>query len=594
MSSPYAEELVYRPGASLNAPQSRYPGFSPGQTILKAGTVIKKGALPLAQDLTFDRDVAVVTRDGIKLYVNIYRPVNVEGLLPAIIALSPYGKFEGYMTFDDYPYRGGVPQRLLSGLDKFEGPDPVWWCARGYAVVNPDPRGAYRSGGNLAIWDRQEGEDGYDLVEWLAVQKWCNGKVGMAGTSWLAIAQWFTAAERPPHLAAIAPWEGLADAWSYTFFDGGIPDATFITWLMRDAASEAGIEDIAAMLKRYPEHNEHWARKRAAVENINIPVYAAMSWGGKLHCKGFFDAWHRLKTKEKWLRVGVDLEWPGFYENRYQHDLLRFFDQFLKSEETGWFATPPVRLTVVDFADRDIIDRAEAEFPVSRSRLVDLYLNAVDGGLGQEVMPASIVSYDAETGSTQFDFTFGQPCEINGYPEVHLFVEAAGSDDADVFVKLVKLSPDGEPQIRLLIPKKEPEFEHEWDAIAAVSAGEARSLYAYDGSWGRLRASRRAITTDPREAPHYPPEERLAPGQIVEIKLTMSPTAMAVRAGETIRLMIAGHSLVPLVLPGIEKLELRNAGRHIVHTGGNQPSRLILPIIGPGVREVTALPRRRQ
>lgn len=195
MSSP-SEELIYSPGASLDAPQSRYPGFSPGRTILKAGTVIKEGALPLPQDLIFDRDVAVVTRDGITLYVDIYRPADVEGPLPAIVVWSPYGKFEGYMTFDDYPYRGGVPQRLLSGLDKFEGPDPARWCGRGYAVVNPDARGSYRSEGILAVWDRQEGEDGHDLVEWVAAQDWCSGKVGMAGTSWLAIGQWFTAAPR--------------------------------------------------------------------------------------------------------------------------------------------------------------------------------------------------------------------------------------------------------------------------------------------------------------------------------------------------------------------------------------------------------------
>lgn len=347
------------------------------------------------------------------------------------------------------------------------------------------------------------------------------------------------------------------------------------------------------MLERHPEHDEYWARKRAAVENIDIPVYAAMSWGGKLHCRGFFDAWHRLTTKDKWLRVGPDLEWPAFYENRHQHDLLRFFDRYLKGEETGWEATPPVRLTITDFAGQDVLDRAEAEFPVSRAEPVHLHLDASGGGMGAAVSRASTAAYDTVTGSTQFDFTFEQPCEINGYPEVRLFVEADGSDDADIFVKLIKLSPDGEPQLRLLIPKEEPEFEREWDDIVAASKGWARSFYAYDGCWGRLRASRRGMTTDPREEPHYPLEERLAHGQVVELKITLSPTAMAIRAGEKLRLLIAGQNLVPLGLPGLEELELRNAGRHIVHTGADRPSRLVLPIVGSAVRDgtISAMPR---
>lgn len=171
---------------------------------------------------------------------------------------------------------------------------------------------------------------------------------------------------------------------------------------------------------------------------------------------------------------------------------------------------------------------------------------------------------------------------------MRLYLHADGSDDADVFVKLIKLSPDGEPQLRVLIPREEPEFEREWDAIAAYAAGPARSFYGYDGCWGRLRASRRVMTTDPRVEPRYPPEDRLTPGQVVELRITLSPTAMVIRAGERLRLMVAGKDLAPLNLPGMERLDLRNAGRHVVHTGGDRPSRLVLPIVGSGIAEKIA------
>ncbi len=89
----------------------------------------------------------------------------------------------------------GVPEGALSPGAKFEGPDPAYWCHHGYAVINPDSRGVGNSEGDIAFWGTGDGEDGYDLIEWVAAQEWCNGRVGMAGNSWLAIAQWYIAAE---------------------------------------------------------------------------------------------------------------------------------------------------------------------------------------------------------------------------------------------------------------------------------------------------------------------------------------------------------------------------------------------------------------
>ncbi|WP_019554971.1 CocE/NonD family hydrolase [Propionispira raffinosivorans] len=581
MSTNFESKIIYRLGASLDAPQSRYPGFAPGRSIIKAGSVIKKGAASIVQDLVFDRDVAVTLRDGVRIYADIYRPANIEEPIPAIIAWSPYGKHDGYINFEDFPYRAGVPQRKLSGLEKFEAPDPNWWCPRGYAIVNPDIRGAYKSEGKMAIWDRQEGEDGADLIEWIASQEWCNGKIGTAGTSWLGVGQWFIAAERPPHLAAIAPWEGMGDVYRFCFGDGGIPDAAFISWLMKNTPSETCIEDIVAMVDLHPDFNAYWARKRAAVEQIDVPVYANMSWGGKLHGMGFFDAWHRLTTKDSWLRLACDLEWPGFYDNKHQEDLRRFFDYFLKGQENGWRATPPVRLTVVDFANNDIIDRPEREFPIARAMPIDFFLNAENLSLQETCPETATVKYDAETGESHFDFTFAKVVELNGYPELHLFVEAEGSDDADIFVRLTKLSSKGEPQGRILIPKEEPEYNAIWDEVEVFTTGVGRSLYCYDGPWGRIRASRRGFITNPREIPKYnSAEERLSPGEVAEIKLTLAPTAMMIHPGETLRLTISGKNLVAWQLPGgANPVALRNQGKHVLHTGGARPSRVILPII---------------
>lgn len=184
-------ERIWRPGKPIDAEESRYPGFRPGTEEIAAGHVEKDGALAVPSPLTRDRDVAISLRDGIVIYADIYRPAEVTGPLPAILVWSPYGKHDGFLTFEDFPFRAGVPQSRLSGLEKFEGPDPAWWCPRGYAVVQPDARGAYMSEGKLHVWDQQEGRHGADVVEWIAAQHWSNGRIGMAGTSWLGIAQWF-------------------------------------------------------------------------------------------------------------------------------------------------------------------------------------------------------------------------------------------------------------------------------------------------------------------------------------------------------------------------------------------------------------------
>jgi uncharacterized protein len=76
--------------------------------------------------------------------------------------------------------------------------------------------------GNVELLGDQDAEDGFDVIECLAKLPWCNGNVGMAGNSALAISQYFIAAQQPPSLKAIAPWEGLGDMYREQFVRGGM------------------------------------------------------------------------------------------------------------------------------------------------------------------------------------------------------------------------------------------------------------------------------------------------------------------------------------------------------------------------------------
>ena len=553
-----AIETLFRKLKPLDHPTTRYPGFKPGQRILKSGTVIQPGKLALPCDILLDQDVPVTLRDGTIIYTDIFRPVGINDL-PAVVAWSSYGKQEGTSLLDDIPGRQGVPLSATSGLEKWEGPDPAYWCAHGYAVINPDARGAYMSEGDLYCWGAQEGQDGYDLIEWAAEQNWCNGKVGLAGNSWLAIAQWFIAAEQPPHLAAIAPWEGFSDYYQESSFRGGIPDFAFFNKILSEFSGNGNVEDVVAMAEKYPLMNEYWQDKSAKLENVTIPAYVVASWTNGAHVPGTFGAYQRLASSEKWLRIHLSHEWPDFYS--HQDDLRLFFDHYLKGKKNEWEKTPPVKVSVYDPGGEDVIDRSEDVFPLQQTQYEKLYLDAGMMKLGN-TLPAetSACSYNTDKeGQAVFTYTCTEDTELLGYLKLHLWVEARESTDMDLFVVVQKLDSDGS----LMVPKSyEPGFS---------------------GPHGRLRVShraldaRRSIESQPVQS-HFA-EALLSPGEVVPVEISISPIGMRWHAGQQLRLIIAGHNPSMLGFDWAVQPPTRNKGEHILHTGDGFDSYLLIPVI---------------
>lgn len=569
-----------------DAENARYPGFAPGSMVLKAGEQYRPGQRQLPCDIVFDRDVAVRLRDGTSIFTDLYRPVDGHDL-PTIVAWSPYGKQGGSFELDDFPGRAGVPRSAVSGLEKFEGPDPAYWCAHGYAVANPDIRGAFMSDGDTPVWNSREGRDGADFIDWLGAQDWSNGKVALAGTSWLAVAQWFIAAERPKHLAAIAPWEGLSDVYRHALAPGGIVDPSFMDWLIAKAVGNGTIDDLPAKIAARPMADA-WDDYIAKVENIDVPVYVVASWANMLHSPGTFEAWRRLRTPQRWLRVHASLEWPDFYQPRNQDDLRRFFDRYVRELDTGWEATPPVRLDVVDPGYDTVPNQAEDGFPPPRSRSWTLHLHS-SGTLTPAQATEGRVSYDAVEGELAFIYTFDDDAELIGYPRLTLHVEADDADDIDVFAKLSKIDAAGEVLEVPLLPLQWAENAQAAEEIAAIAAESARDKYYYNGPWARLRVSHRETDESRSDVVPYHPhvtEQRLCAGQIAEAELGFAAIGMRFHAGETLRLAVAGKNITAGQPPTVDPVKLRNQGRHILHTGPQTDSRLVLPLSRSQARNV--------
>jgi predicted acyl esterase len=202
---PAPVQVALRPIELPSIGRNNYQKFAYREEILPKGWN-GYNSRPLPCDIHATQDMGVKVRDGCTLYCDIYRPADTAKPVPAILAWSPFGKkFNGISMLQNLQWNMGVPKGALRGLEKFEGPDPAVFVPRGFAIVNVDARGAGDSDGSVVIMGTQEAEDGYDVIEAIAKLPWCNGNVGLAGNSHLAIVQWFIAALKPPSLKAIAP-----------------------------------------------------------------------------------------------------------------------------------------------------------------------------------------------------------------------------------------------------------------------------------------------------------------------------------------------------------------------------------------------------
>jgi len=136
---------------------------------------------PAAEEPSIDMQwaVKIPARDGVKLNATVFTPHDQKGPLPVIFTFTPY-------IGDSYTDRA------------------VYFAKHGYVFALVDVRGRGNSGGEFEPFVN-EGKDGYDVVEWLAKQPYCNGKVTMWGGSYAGFDQWTVLKEFPSHLATIVP-----------------------------------------------------------------------------------------------------------------------------------------------------------------------------------------------------------------------------------------------------------------------------------------------------------------------------------------------------------------------------------------------------
>jgi putative CocE/NonD family hydrolase len=161
------------------------------------------------QDIRVEKNVAARMRDGVVLHADVYRPDTTEPL-PALLERTPYSK------------NPSQEDTLFKRL-----------AAKGFVVVVQDTRGRYTSEGVARPHD--EGEDGYDTIEWVAQLPYVNGRVGTFGGSYSATTQLLAAPLRPPHLVAIFPSSSYNSRYDMVFQGGAFYLADGLSWNLGQA-----------------------------------------------------------------------------------------------------------------------------------------------------------------------------------------------------------------------------------------------------------------------------------------------------------------------------------------------------------------------
>jgi predicted acyl esterase len=533
-----------------------YPGFNPRTEKVKG--------------MMIEYDAAVAMRDGIKIYIDIYRPER-EGKYPVLIAWGPYGK-HGRIKLEDM-VNCGLDGHIFNEYTKFEAPDAVYWCRNGYVIINADPRGAWNSEGDLTLFSEQEVKDCYDLIEWVGTQSWSNGKVGMHGVSYLAWTQWKVAAANPPHLAAINPWEGVSDFYREFAFHGGIPETFFNPIFQSNVSfSTSRVENLLEMQKQHPLFDDYWAGKNADLSKITVPAFVVASWTDHgLHNRGTLEGFKKIASKDKWLIVHGRKKWQNYYQKENVEKQRQFFNRFLKGIDNRVKDWPKVTLEI---REKYYVGntRTENEWPLARTQYTKLFLNASYGKLSKSPSKKKAqVGYRVDditdkTQNAKFEYKFGRKTELTGYMKLKLWVQADGSDDMDLFVAIEKVDHAGYP-----VPFAF--FGNHDDGPVAL---------------GWLRVSHREL--DKERSTLYQPfhkhqrEIKLQTGEIVPVEIEIWPSSTLFDQGEKLRIVVQGSDIYSYPEGGHTNAHTAtvNRGRHVIHTGGRYDSHLLVPIIPAG------------
>ncbi|MEO5492896.1 MAG: CocE/NonD family hydrolase [Sphingomonas sp.] len=427
--------------------------------------------------------VMVPMRDGVKLSTEVYRPA-AAGRYPVILQRSPY-----YNAIDVT----GCKTTIGLGEDRLAA-----IAAQGYVVITQEARGTSRSEGTFRPFV-QEGNDGYDAIEWAARQPWSTGKVGMYGGSYLGIVQWTAAIKRPPHLTTIVP------SITPTAFDQGLPytgsafsQATSQQW----SSLSVGLDQFRRKLKAQGASPIQVAAEVAARQKIMLQAMISRSPGQTLPL-GSDPAFINDVTPwiANWLaQPTLDSYWKdSSAEDKYPTisipvlNLGAFYDIFIWGAVAGYTgmheraATPQARANARlvlaggghssgrNHYIGDLTFGAEHEIPNDLTmRWFDYWLKGIDNGVMKEPAVKLFVMLPPDQGSVGSGFwATGDSFPLPGTQTTHYYL---GGGHANTLGRAgtLSLNPSkaaGSDQYRYDPANPAPTYGGAWSGPALLPKG---------------------------------------------------------------------------------------------------------------------------
>lgn len=545
-------------------------------------------------DFFYEEEVAIPMSDGTVLTANISRPAE-EGAYPVLLWRTPYGK----------------PKKDNGEMQRY--------TRSGYAVVMQDCRGTGTAEGD---WDpfRDDPQDGHDTHAWIAEQAWCNGRIGLAGGSYVGWTQWASLPGAHPAVRCAVPVVPFAEAYpDLAYYGGAFQMALLMGWGSAMGGAGLNNDNIQEVFRYLPlntfgdqfkkpvpylndwvihsDGGDYWDARgiNGRYADVETPILNIGGWYD-IFSNAVLDSCTRVRheSKNKLARRnqfvivgpwghGVDVDKVGeldFGEDakiglgEIQFDWLAYW---MKDQETGVEDWPPYKIFVMG----ENRWRNENEWPLARTEYTPFYFHSQgqaqtrsgDGLLNRE-------KPESEEAPDCFVYDPANPVptiggnNLSGAP-IGPFDQSALEDREDVLVYTTEvleedLEVTGPVSVVLYAASSARDTDFTAKLVDVHPDGKAYNLCD-----GIIRASGRAGKGE---------DALLTPGVVEEFSIDLWVTSNMFKAGHRIRVEISSSNFPRFDrnpnsgLPFGSDTELYTAEQQVFHTEV-YPSHVLLPVI---------------
>ena len=521
------------------------------------------------------QDVMIPMRDGTELPTKIWKPGT--GSYPVVLT-------RGYRA-------GGLGGRYAGRFTDAE-----------YVFVDQQCRGDGGADGSRFFPDDK---DGYDCVEWISKQPWCNGKIAMWGGSYWGATQWCAVVTQHPNLKAIVPGFTSTESWKYGYRSHGAIHLKMTTQSNRaiPGGRKYSLRQWKEMLMYLPlidmdreflgsedklwndyishsSYDGYWKAlsmcEGSKYRKVKIPVYI-MAGFKDYYSGAAFENYNALRAVSGVDEIRVRVADIGHSGAPDITETIRWLDYVLKGKDTGIKDEPPIKIQV-----RGGKWRFEHRWPLEGTRFTKFYFSSIDGS--RKGTLNTIAPGDEPPTKYVYDpkdpvLTLGANGSHESVPEliaVGPVDQRPNEKRQDVLVYTsVPLTTNmevvGPVDVKLYAASSAADTDFTVKLIDVYPDGRALNV-----TEGIVRARfRNSIWESP---------SLITPGRIYEYKIELLPVAVVFAKGHCIRVHLSSSSW-PLWDrnqntggPIGMDTEMQIAKQTIYHDGGH-PSHIILPVI---------------